>query len=198
MEISSTFAAAATPVIEQNAAAEITSDFETFLRMLTVQMQNQDPLNPVDSSDYAVQLATFSGVEQQVQTNDLLRSIAAQAGTSDLAQMAGWVGMDARAAIPTYFDGAPLTLAPSPAAFATSAQMIVLDAQGQEVQRFDISTQAENVTWAGVDSNGSPLPAGLYNKVTEVRMENGVAVLTMAGGQTIPASDVTALRASGS
>ena len=51
---------------------KISSDFETFLRMLTVQMQNQDPLNPIQSSDFAVQLATFSGVEQQVRTNDLL------------------------------------------------------------------------------------------------------------------------------
>ena len=49
----------------------ISSDFNTFLRMLTVQMQNQDPLNPIDSADYAVQLATFSGVEQQVRTNQL-------------------------------------------------------------------------------------------------------------------------------
>lgn len=41
--------------------AKITSDFNTFLRMLTVQMQNQDPLKPIESSDFAVQLATFSG-----------------------------------------------------------------------------------------------------------------------------------------
>ena len=38
------------------------SDYETFLKMLTVQMQNQDPLNPVESSDFAAQLATFSSV----------------------------------------------------------------------------------------------------------------------------------------
>ena len=47
-------------------AAVLSSDFETFLKMLTTQMQNQDPLNPVDSTDYATQLATFSSVEQQV------------------------------------------------------------------------------------------------------------------------------------
>ena len=52
----------------------ISSDFETFLKMLTVQMENQDPLNPTDSSEYAMQLATFSGVEQQVLTNDLLNA----------------------------------------------------------------------------------------------------------------------------
>ncbi|SEW41160.1 flagellar basal-body rod modification protein FlgD [Cognatiyoonia koreensis] len=219
MEISPTLAAAAAPMPPQATASEISSDFETFLRMLTVQMQNQDPLNPVDSSDYAVQLATFSGVEQQVLTNDLLRGIAAQAGTSGLAQMAGWVGMEARAATPAYFDGAPLTLAPQPAQFATSAQIVVRDAQGLEVQRFDIGTQAETISWAGVKANGQPLPNGVYQfetisfeganalqqdttavygRVTEVRMENGEAMLTLAGGQTIAAGAVTALREPGS
>ena len=72
----------------------ITSDFETFLRMLTVQMQNQDPLNPVDSNDYATQLATFSGVEQAVLTNDLLTTLTTQLNSSGLADMAAWVGKD--------------------------------------------------------------------------------------------------------
>ena len=126
MEISPTLAAVAGPPPTTPAAtSEISSDFETFLRMLTVQMQNQDPLNPVDSSDYAVQLATFSGVEQQVLTNDLLRGLAAQNGTAGLAQMASWVGMEARAVGPAYFDGAPITVAPEPASFATSAQLLM-------------------------------------------------------------------------
>ena len=40
--------------------------------MLTTQIKNQDPLNPMEGTEFAVQLATFSGVEQQVQTNQLL------------------------------------------------------------------------------------------------------------------------------
>ena len=51
---------------ETGGNSALSSDFETFLRMLTTQLQNQDPLNPVDSADFAVQLATFSSVEQQV------------------------------------------------------------------------------------------------------------------------------------
>jgi flagellar basal-body rod modification protein FlgD len=220
MEISPTLAAVAGPPPTTPAAtSEISSDFETFLRMLTVQMQNQDPLNPVDSSDYAVQLATFSGVEQQVLTNDLLRGLAAQNGTAGLAQMASWVGMEARAVGPAYFDGAPITVAPEPASFATSAQLLVRDANGTEVQRLDIGTQAENVTWAGVGANGTPLPNGIYSfetisfdgssalqqdeaatysRVTEVQSNNGVSMLTLAGGQNIEASTVTALREVGS
>jgi flagellar basal-body rod modification protein FlgD len=49
----------------KTASSGLSSDFETFLKMLTTQLKNQDPMNPVDSADYAVQLATFSSVEQQ-------------------------------------------------------------------------------------------------------------------------------------
>ena len=51
------------------------ADFETFLKILTAQIQNQDPINPIDSSDYATQLATFSSVEQQVLANSHLEKI---------------------------------------------------------------------------------------------------------------------------
>ena len=46
--------------------ASISSDFETFLKMLTAQIKNQDPLKPMDSSEFATQLATFPSLEQQV------------------------------------------------------------------------------------------------------------------------------------
>jgi flagellar basal-body rod modification protein FlgD len=47
----------------------LSSDFNAFLNMLTTQLKHQDPLNPVDSADYAMQLAAFSTVEQQVLLN---------------------------------------------------------------------------------------------------------------------------------
>ena len=65
-----------------NASSKISSDFETFLLMLTTQLENQDPLNPIESQDFAVQLATFSGVEQQVLTNDLLSDLGQGFGSS--------------------------------------------------------------------------------------------------------------------
>ena len=71
---------------------DISSDFQTFLRMLTTQMQNQNPLEPIEASDFAVQLATFSGVEQQVRTNDLLSQLTSRMGLSELAN---WVGREA-------------------------------------------------------------------------------------------------------
>ena len=194
---------------------KISSDFETFLKMLTVQMQNQDPLNPVDSADYATQLATFSGVEQQVQTNDLLRALSSQMGTGGLSQLAGWVGMQARAAMPARFDGAPITVVPNVQRGADEAQLVVRDAAGTEVQRLAIGINDGPLDWTGVKPDGTMLPAGTYSfetvsvatgavvatepsevyaTVTEVQVSGGVNTLVLAGGGTIAASAVTAVR----
>ena len=104
--LSTTPAAASAP----RKSAAISSDFETFLKMLTVQMQNQDPLNPIDSTDYAVQLATFSGVEQQVRTNQILSDLSELLGGSGLGQAAQWIGKDVLAVTPASFAGDPLTI----------------------------------------------------------------------------------------
>jgi len=194
----------------------ISSDFETFLRMLSVQMQNQDPLNPIDSSDYAVQLATFSGVEQQVQTNQILSALGGQLATSGMAELAAWVGKDARAAMPVQFDGSPVTLSPNPAALADAVELVVRDEQGTEVHRMQLPVSAEPIEWAGVDSDGAPYPPGVYAfevvsysagepiltepanvyaTVREVRSEGGITYLTFDGDVAVPAGSVSAVRA---
>ncbi|MCL7465254.1 flagellar hook capping FlgD N-terminal domain-containing protein [Phaeovulum sp. NW3] len=200
---------------EKPAGGMISSDFQTFLLMLTTQMQNQDPLNPIESSDYAVQLATFSGVEQQVRTNQLLEGLAAQMGVAGISQLAGWVGLEARAAAPVAFDGAPLTLAPNPAAGADQALLIVKDASGNTVARDPLAVSDMPIQWDGSRLNGSRLPAGLYSfeiesynsgvllssnpveayaEILEARGTPEGTVLVLRGGATIAATDVTALR----
>jgi flagellar basal-body rod modification protein FlgD len=89
------------------AASMITADFQTFLRLLTTQMQNQDPLNPMESTEFASQLAQFSGVEQQVRTNDLLTGLQAGLATQGMGQLGGWIGLEARAEMPVNFEGQP-------------------------------------------------------------------------------------------
>ncbi len=199
----------------ETSTSAITSDFDTFLQMLTAQMKYQDPLNPVDSADYATQLATFSGVEQAVLTNDLLKELTAQMNSSGLADMAAWVGKEARAAAPAYFDGQPVTLAPNPPVLADSAEIIVRNATGTEVQRFDVPITADPIEWAGVGPGGAPFPAGqysfelistaegevltqdpveVYSTVTEVRAQDGQTILILKGGAAIAADQVSALR----
>ena len=82
---------------ETRSGSIISADFETFLKMLTTQMENQDPLNPVDAGEYASQLAMFSSVEQQVLTNDLLKDMTTKITDNAFQAMASWIGNEALA-----------------------------------------------------------------------------------------------------
>ena len=63
------------------AQQQLSGNFSTFLTLLTTQLQNQDPMNPMDSNQFTQQLVEFSQVEQQINTNDNLKTIIGQ-GTS--------------------------------------------------------------------------------------------------------------------
>ncbi len=200
---------------EPSANSALTSDFETFLRMLTTQLENQDPLNPIESSDYAVQLATFSGVEQQVRTNDLLQEMIAGNSPTGLSDVSGWVGMEARVAGVVRFDGTPVTLAPNMDAASDSAYLVVRDASGQFVSREQLPSNATTVLWAGTSDTGAPLPPGdylfevesvtngevtsikqieYYSLITEARLNSDGIDLVLNGGATVSAENVQALR----
>ncbi|MEW9918073.1 flagellar hook capping FlgD N-terminal domain-containing protein [Marimonas sp. MJW-29] len=197
------------------ASSVLSSDFETFLRMLTAQARFQDPLEPIDSSEYAAQLAQFSMVEQQVLSNDLLRSLAAQLGAGSMAQMAGWIGMEALSTAPVYFDGTPVTLNPAPARTADEAFLVIKDDRGQVVQRLNLPLASDPVQWAGVSNDNRPFPSGLYSfevesrsrgevigtepigtyaRITEARLQGQEILLILESGATIPSSSVTGLR----
>ena len=200
---------------DQVSTNSLASDFETFLKMLTTQMENQDPLNPVESSEFAMQLATFSGVEQQIRTNGLLGDVVSGLGASGLSQLATWVGMEARINAPAAFDGAPITLAPEADPASDAAYLVVRDATGNMVSREGIPLNVGTIEWAGLTDAGSPMPAGNYTfeveslnqgvvtstrpvdhyaLVREARLADGGVELVVSGGNAVPSGDVRALR----
>jgi len=193
----------------------LTSDFKTFLKMLTAQARYQDPLEPIDSTEYASQLAQFSMVEQQVKTNDALTAMFDQMSSTNMASLANWVGMEARAVTPAYFDGSPVTISPNPASVADRVDLVVLDESGNEIQRSEIPVSAEPLQWAGVDADGDPFAEGTYSfvvesfkggdlilsetaetygKVTEAQVQADQIILILKGGQAILSNSVTGLR----
>lgn len=197
------------------ASSVLSSDFETFLQMMTTQAKYQDPLEPIDSSEYAAQLAQFSMVEQQVKSNELLGNLAVQLGAGNMASMAGWIGMEARTVAPTQFDGAPITLEPRPLAAADEMVLVVYDDAGEEVQRTSMTVSGAAMDWAGVQDDGTPFESGLYSfaiesringelmdlapietysRITEARIEGGSAVLVLEGGTLITTTQVSGLR----
>ncbi|WP_147111912.1 flagellar hook capping FlgD N-terminal domain-containing protein [Tateyamaria sp. syn59] len=193
----------------------LSSDFEVFLQMLTAQAEYQDPLEPIDSSEYAAQLAQFSMVEQQVMTNDLMQEMLSALGANDMASAANWIGMEALVQGPVKYEGAPVTIAPNPPVAADEVTLIVTNAQGTEVARHSMPLSAEPYVWDGKTPAGTTLPHGeytlqiesaangetlltepalAYNRVTEARIDNGSTLLVLNSGYMVLAQNVTGLR----
>lgn len=205
-----------TPSFPQNSSgpAMISSDFQTFLRMLTAQVQNQDPLNPMESGDFAVQLATFSGVEQQVRSNDLLAGVKQQLSQTSFAQMSAWLGQEARVSAPVNFHGEPEDIFVELPVGVDAAELLVYSQSGQIVQRLPM-LQGGTYEWAGLEEDGTPLPEGQYSfelltyfedqavagppvqtyaLITEVQQTAAGVVLSLVSGAEVAAEQVTSLR----
>lgn len=197
-----------------SAASAASANFDMFLKMLTTQLRNQDPLNPMEGSDFAVQLATFSGVEQQAQTNKLLAQMTAQLGEG-LGQVASWIGKEVRTTEPVWFGDAPLTLDIAPDSRADSVVLVARNAAGAEIAREEIGPGEGQIDWFGRDDQGEKLPDGRYSFTIEssragevisedpvgayariVEAEAGAegAELILEGGGSVLASEVEALR----
>lgn len=215
MEVSTAYP---TPIKSVAATDQQKNDknYDTFLKMMTTQIKNQDPLNPMSADQLAVQLATFSGVEQQTKTNDLLAQLLGQSALTGMGQMVGWVGKEARIAAPAYFNGStPVTLSPNPAQAATKVVLVVTDQGGAEVSRTELPLGTNEYAWQGRDAQGNVLPKGVYTlnleswqgdkvldtsqiehyaKISEIRStSDGVSAL-LPGGVEALVAEITAIR----
>lgn len=200
-----------------NASGSVLSngDFQTFLTMLTAQIKNQDPLNPMEGTDFAVQLATFSGVEQQVKTNTLLTALAENSILGDLSKYSDWIGREVVSSAPASFDGTPLTISVTPPASADASFLVVKNASGIEVARVPVSTTATEIEWSGQTASGSTLETGNYSftvesfkdgnlastsqgyttgQVTGAELMSDGVVLTLAGGSYAYAHEIISIR----
>lgn len=194
----------------------LSSDFETFLVMLTAQIENQDPLNPIDSTDYAVQLATFSSVEQQVLTNELLQEIStAEKSLEPLSKYADWVGMEARVADQATLSTEGATLSFEVPVGVFDAEILLTSLDGKEVRRIPVNSTDTEVLWDGKNSEGLRVENGTFNvslvakdvdgdlvtasvygysRVSEARLGTDGVELGLAYGRTIDPDAVSALR----
>ncbi|WP_256947326.1 flagellar hook capping FlgD N-terminal domain-containing protein [Haematobacter genomosp. 1] len=219
LDIANTTAQRSTGTPSASGGGFASTDFQTFLRMLTTQLQNQDPLNPMESSEFAVQLATFSGVEQQMRTNQLLEGLASGPGLGGVSGFSNWLGKEVAVTSPAVYDGAPLTLLPPELAEADRAVLIVRDSGGDIVAREDFPMDGGAVSWAGSLSGEAPLPPGRYSfsvqtysgttplttesvpayqRVEEIRADtNGAIQLILRGGAQFSADQVVAMREPG-
>jgi flagellar basal-body rod modification protein FlgD len=188
---------------------------DEFMRLLTTQMQYQDPLNPVDNSQMLAQLAQFSQLEQlQGLSSKIDAMVTASAANTQMSatQLVGKQALFEADRIGLVAGStSPFTLSLAGASVDTTA--VLSDANGKVVRTLHLGAQAagiSNVTWDGLDDTGTPLPSGEYYlsvagakadgsavlaaasvkaTITGVEYDSGVAMLKVAG-RTIPLSSV--------
>lgn len=163
---------------------------EEFLTLLIKQLENQDPLEPMENSEFVAQLATFSSLEQLLAANDKLEMLAAGQVNLVNAQALNLIGKVALVAGNgeiTVKAGVPDTLAYSLPNEAASAKITVYNADGVPVKVLTLDPKATGratVDWDGTGDDGKPLPDGTY------RVE---ASATDASGNTLEVSLFRAL-----
>ncbi len=140
-----------------------TSNFNTFLTLLTTQLQNQDPLSPVDTSQFTQQLVSFSEVEQQIQTNTNLTQLIQLQNTNEAIAATPLVGQAIEYNSPT----APLNNGAADFSYtlpstASSVNLMVSDASGNVVYSTTGNTAAgqHDFQWNGQTSAGVQMPDG--------------------------------------
>ncbi|MGF1605904.1 MAG: flagellar hook assembly protein FlgD [Rhodothalassiaceae bacterium] len=201
------------------AGSRFAQDFDTFLTILTTQLQAQDPLSPMDSSEFTNQLVNFASVEQEIQGNQNLERIANLLSQDQQLTAINYLGREAMV------EGATGRLSQGEAGIQfsyalpeniQSTQIDVLNAAGRVVRSGEgqITQGRHDVFFAGIDEDGEPLPEGDYTlRVTALNNDDnivpvarfvtdtvtavdttGVAPLLTVGGQSVSLDDVLALR----
>lgn len=218
--VGSTTAAAATANINSQSAA-LSGNYDMFLNLLTTQLKNQDPLNPMDNNQFTQQLTQMTGVQQQLLTNQLLTQMLsqnqAQVGGATVGLIGKQVTLNTQES--TLTDGAAAWNYNLPSD-ATGISFSIVDSTGKLVGTVtptdDNLTKGDHtLSWNGKDLNGKALPNGVYSLVIDAVDGNGTAVaatesysgvatsLSVIDGQTLlgigdvsaPVTSVTSVKA---
>jgi flagellar basal-body rod modification protein FlgD len=203
------------------ASASPTMDKNAFLKLLVAQLSHQDPLKPMEGTEFVTQLAQFSTVEQAIAQSTQLSNVS--------AQLSGIANNDATALVGKQvtirgksmaYDGATATTSAvtlgGPASKVTAE---IVDASGKTVRMLDLGAHqagAMPITWDGRDASGQPASKGNYTMrvtatapdgspvtstqdvmgtVTKIAFDKGYPELTLDNGATAPISDLVGVAA---
>jgi flagellar basal-body rod modification protein FlgD len=196
MTITSTTAAAA----GQASAAErsrtsLASDFGGFLQLLTTQLQNQDPLAPMDADKFTSQLVQFSSVEQAIATNRNLERMSGLLDASMRSSALGYLGseVELNGAV-VQLEGGGAAVRYSLAREATDVQIRFFDAAGNPVatQVGRLAEGANEVLWNGVLADGRRAPPGAYRVEVTAKDAAGAPVpVRFSGSGTVTRVDLS-------
>jgi flagellar basal-body rod modification protein FlgD len=201
---------------------EIAGNFDTFLQLLTTQLQNQDPLSPLDTNQFTEQLVEFASVEQQINENSNLQTLISLQQTSEATQAMQFLGssvtISSNAAALSNATGQEATWSvnsPSPA----TAAVTISSSTGQVAftGTASLSSGTQSYAWNGKGNNGVTWPDGNYtlsitatgatgSPVTVTTQVQGTVSAVnvgqnpptiMVGGQSYPISAIQSITNSG-
>jgi flagellar basal-body rod modification protein FlgD len=140
---------------------------EDFLHLLITQLQNQDPLNPTDHTEFTAQLAQFSSLEQLSNVNDNLEQLQNFQASTNNSQSVSLLGKEitANGNFLRLSDGEPIGCDFSLGRDAAAVVVNIYDSTGEFVKAFeseDLSSGRQTLIWDGTDRNGNPAKDGNY------------------------------------
>lgn len=194
MAISSTSSALSSATGTSSTKTSIANNFDQFLQLLTTQLKNQSPLDPLDTNQFTAQLVQFASVEQQMKQNDQLASLikiekAAQSTTA-LAFVGNTVAVDGSKAA---FDGSATWNIKAPK--DTNATITITNSAGQTAYTGNFSLTQGNASfvWDGKGTDGTQWPKGNYTLTATGKDSNGqtTAISTEVQG-VVDSVDLTA------
>lgn len=172
----------------------IAGNFTQFLTLLTTQLQNQNPLDPLDTNQFTQQLVQFAQVEQQLKSNDQLSTLVSLQQTAQTTQALGFVGQVVTV------DGSTSNLVNGQANWTfnvpkpSTAQVTITNTAGATVYSGSFTVQAgtQQFTWDGKGTDGTQWPAGAYklNVTAQDASGQNVALSTQVQG-TVDSVDLT-------
>jgi flagellar basal-body rod modification protein FlgD len=155
----------------------LSDNYDTFLVLLTAQLQNQDPLAPMDSTQFTQQLVQYSQVEQQIRTNEQLEGLVGQYQAASAGAALSYLGKDAIIeADETYLAGGEANWAYRLPQNADSLTINVKDSTGRTIYTTTTSprTGGEHLfTWDGKKTDGSTAADGVYTLEIEAIGDDG-------------------------
>lgn len=166
---------------------QIAGNFQSFLQLLTTQLQNQNPLSPLDTNQFTQQLVEFAGVQQQINTNDSLASLVSLQQTTQSSQALQFVGKTA------IVKGSTAEMTNSQATWelnipsASTVNVSIANSSGQTVYSSNFAASAGNnqvFNWNGLGTDGTQYPAGNYTLTATAKDASGntVGVSTSVAG----------------
>lgn len=178
--ISRTGAASGTAKVAPAGSSSTTLGQDAFLKLLTEQMKNQDPLDPMKNEDMVAQMATFSNVAGISEMNSTLKGLASQLSTANSAQAISYVGktvlVEGNTAYPNT-DGSLDAVLPLESD-ATEVTVHISDSAGNLLRTINMGAQPKgdvDIKWDGKTDDGGDAPAGPYKVAAAVR-QNGTTI----------------------